>query len=106
MPMNPFEVELQKALRREEPSPGFADRVLARVQAAPPSRTGRSRPGRWLAAAAVLVALLTSGGVLRWRHERRLEGERARAQVELALEITSEKLNIALDKMKPAQEDL
>jgi hypothetical protein len=94
-----FEDELRRALRPVEPPDGFEERVRARIaerQPAGPVRDARSRlPGMrgWLAAAASLVAL--SAGT--WYYERRQaddEGVRAARDVQVALQIASEKLSI------------
>jgi len=105
--------ELKNALRREEPSSDFTGRVMARIQSAP------ARPPRWSEAlrdffrfpalrwaAAAAVCLLIAIGTLAYRqHQRNLqEGERARAQVLLALRITSSKLNVALREVRRADE--
>lgn len=82
---------LRSALRRREPPPGFAERVVERIRgqaAAPGPWRGRLW---WLAAAASLVLLLAGG----WRyHEyrQRLRAEQARDQLLEALQITGAKL--------------
>jgi hypothetical protein len=90
--MASLEDELRSALRRQEPSPDFTERVLARVSAAPVrSRPRVSQPWfRWLAA--VAAALLLAAGSLEYRHYR---GERAKEQVLLAVRIAGSKLNKA-----------
>ena len=91
--MASFEDELKSALKRQEPSPDFAERVLARVAAAPVRRA--SQPWiRWMAA--VAAALLLAAGGLEYRHYR---GERARDQVLLAVRIAGSKLNRAQKKV-------
>jgi hypothetical protein len=94
--MASLEDELRSALRRQAPSPDFADRVLARVAAAPVRRTPRvSQPWvRWVAAMA--AALLLAAGSLEYRHYR---GERAKDQVLLAVRIAGSKLNKAQKKV-------
>ena len=90
--MASLEDELRSALRRHEPSPGFAERVLARAYAAPvhPSR----RWVRW--AAAMAAALMLAVGSLEYRH---YQGERAKSQVLLAVRIAGSKLNKAQKKV-------
>jgi hypothetical protein len=84
--MASFEDELKSALKRQEPSPDFAERVLARVAAAPVRRV--SQPWiRWMAA--VAAALLLAAGGLEYRHYR---GEQAKEQVLLAVRIAGGKL--------------
>jgi hypothetical protein len=87
--MASFEDELKSALRRKEPSPDFAERLLARVAAAPVRRVSRvSQPGmRWVAA--IAAALLLAAGGLEYRHYR---GEQAKEQVLLAVRIAGSKL--------------
>ena len=118
--MNHFDDELRHALRREEPSPDFTDRVMARIaelqkQEKPREKTDWLRkvveffqPPRmkWAMAGAMAVVLLIAGfGVHRSReNERRrqaeiAEGERAKEQVMLAMRIASAKLNIAQKKV-------
>ena len=75
-----IESELKEALRRTDPPAGFADRVVRRLQAAPPSRM-RIRP---LAAAALLVFVLGGLGV----HA----AVRARKEVLTAMRIASHKV--------------
>ena len=118
--MNRFDEELKLALRREEPSPDFTDRVMARVA----ELQRREKPGeeagwlrrlaeffqpprmKWAMAGAMAVVLLIAGfGVHRSReNERRrqaeiAEGERAKEQLMLAMRIASAKLNIAQKKV-------
>lgn len=90
--------ELRAALQRRDPSPDFTNRVLARVaaeSARPASRTGSQKWTRWVAAMA--ASLLLAAGTLEVRHYR---GERAKAQVLLALRITATKLNKAQKKVQ------
>jgi hypothetical protein len=119
--MNRFDEELKLALRREEPSPDFADRVMARVaelqkQEKPREKTGWLRrlaeffqPPRmkWAAAGAMAILLVIAGFVVHHRREserNRLaeiaEGERAKEQVMLAMRIASAKLNAAQKKVR------
>jgi hypothetical protein len=86
-----IEQELQSALRRQQPSPDFTGRVLARIDA-PHAAPAPSRLRRWLAAAAAL-ALLASGGARYYAHQQSVaEAERVTQDIRLALQITSEKL--------------
>ena len=118
--MSRFDEQLELALRREEPSPDFTDRVMARIaelqrQEKPREKTDWLRkvveffqPPRmkWATAGAMAVVLLIAGfGLHRSReNERRrqaeiAEGERAKEQVMLAMRIASAKLNIAQKKV-------
>ncbi|MBO0856906.1 MAG: hypothetical protein J2P21_00320 [Chloracidobacterium sp.] len=114
--MNHFDDELKRALRREEPSPDFTDRVMRRLaelqkRGKPMEKAewlGRLteffRPTqmKWAMAGAMAVLMVIAGlGVLyRRENERRrlaeiAEGERAKEQVMLAMRIASAKLNVA-----------
>jgi len=92
--MASLEDELRSALRRREPSPDFAERVLARVSAAPVRRAQHPWVP-WLAA--IAAALLLTVGSLDYRHYR---GERAKDQVLLAMRIAGSKLNKAQKKVQ------
>ncbi|HKQ78728.1 MAG TPA: hypothetical protein VJ810_33835 [Blastocatellia bacterium] len=119
--MNRFEDELKLALRREEPSPDFTDRVMARIAELQGQEKPREKldwlrrlleffqPPRmkWAMAGAMAGLLLIAGfGVHRSReNERRrlaeiAEGERAKEQVMLAMRIASVKLNVAQKKVR------
>ncbi|HKE03463.1 MAG TPA: DUF2275 domain-containing protein, partial [Blastocatellia bacterium] len=89
--MSRFDEELELALRREEPSPDFTDRVMARIaelqrQEKPREKTDWLRKVveffqppqmRWAMAGAMAVVLLIAGfGVYRSReNERRRQAE-------------------------------
>src|SRR5262249_17982021 len=116
-----FELEkaLRQALKREEPVPDFTERLLARIaiegHELPPTpvktentwwRNLLSRfqlmfqvvPLRWAAVGALTVVLLLAPiAVQRYRAQQReiAEGEYAKEQVMLALQIASAKLNAA-----------
>jgi hypothetical protein len=92
--------ELRSALRPREPAPGFTERILARVrEPAPlPRLSWREHlavllsPRRlyWGTACVVTVFLLVAAGQ---DYRQRRQGERAKQQVMLALEVASAKLN-------------
>jgi len=113
--MSRLDDELRWALRRREPSQDFAERVLARIalqDAAPkPARGSWWRallPGpRWAMVGALACLLAVTVGVHRYRvNERtRAEGEVAKAQVMLALQIASAKLNFAQRKVLSHQDE-
>ena len=88
--MSDFEQDLRSALRREQPSPGFAARVVAGTGA----RVAPWRAG-WLTAA-IAACLLLSVGSFEYRQYR---GQKAKQQLLLALEIAGGKLNIAQRKV-------
>ena len=97
--------DLRCALKRQPPSPDFADRVLARIGRADveggrgkrKGGTGEGgKPGlpalRWLAAAAALT-LVVGGSVRYYAYQQSVaEAERVKAEIRLALQITSEKI--------------
>ena len=92
--------DLRRALQRQPPSPDFADRVLACI-ARSDVEGGRgkgeggkpARPAlRWLAAAAALT-LVVAGSVRYYAYQQNVaEAERVKAEIRLALQITSEKI--------------
>jgi len=95
-----LEDELKKALQRQDPSPGFAARVAARVEAQAKTGNIRQMPRpRWrMAWAAAIAAILTLGVVVTSEY-RRMRAERETEQAILALRITAEKLNLARTKV-------
>lgn len=124
--MSRLENELRSALSREEPSPDFTDRVMARIQSLPAKTEQEKREKidwlskiiaifepfqlKWAMAAALAILMLFTGLSLhRYRENQRMlaeiaEGERARQQVLLAMKLTSEKLNFAHRKVQQSVE--
>jgi hypothetical protein len=127
--MNSFDDELRHAFSREEPSPDFTDRVMARIAEAQKLEKPREKPDwlkrlvgffqpismkwapqmKWAMAGAMAILLIIAGFGVHTRREnerRRLaeiaEGERAKEQFMLAMRITSAKLNIAKKKIHEA----
>jgi hypothetical protein len=98
--MSRLDDELRQALRRQVPPPGFAERVLARVESRERARRRWWLPPRMTWAAALAATLLIVTGV-EFEHQRRLraEGERAKEQVMLALRITGSKLQFVKEKI-------
>jgi len=91
--MNPSDDELRRALRRVDAPAGFADRVRARIDTATPA--ARPASERWTKAALALAATLAivAGGTwYRAQEQRRAQGEEARRQVLLSLNIAGNKL--------------
>ena len=87
-----LEDELRKALRREEPPEGFAERVLARAaaQAEAPVRPWWRFPRMrlaWVAACAVPMVLLAGAGYRQW------QGEMAKRRTLVALGIAGGELH-------------
>ena len=97
--MNDFEKDLRNALERTPPPEGFADRVMKRVAregkvVSMPARTPFWR-SRWATAAIAATLVLSAGGLEYRRRQEAAQGERAKQQVMLALEIASSKLAFA-----------
>ena len=133
-----LEKELKGALRRHEPAPDFAARVMARLAESASAKRVEARSERltlwrrWAgffelpqlkwALAGALACLLLSVGAVRYRqHQYELaelaareqaaeevaeeaEGQRAKEQVMLALQIASAKLNVAQRKVRESSE--
>jgi hypothetical protein len=86
--------ELRAALRRENPSAGFAERVVARAQ----SSAKPTRAIHRMVWAAALAAMLVIGFTSTYEY-RQMKAERASRDAVLALRITAEKLNMTRDKL-------
>lgn len=90
-----LEQELKRVLGRQSPPPGFASRVMQRIE-----RERTPRRGWWRAVAASLTLTAVLGGwAAREVHQRR-EGERAKEQVLLALRIAGEKVRYAQHEVR------
>jgi len=90
-----IESDLKRALRRESPPAGFAQRVMARVDAPLPRRAPW-----WRAVAAGLLLTVLGGGWAAHKQIERREGERARDEVMLALRITGAKVRSAQEHVR------
>jgi hypothetical protein len=90
--MPDFEKQLKEALARKEPSPFFEARVLGAVKRQAKERRASAR--MWWASAIAAGLLLIAGS--EWQHQRNVReeaaGREAKARLELALKITSVKL--------------
>ena len=97
--------ELRRALRREQPPAGFAERVLQRAEAGgDPASSWWSglmhAPAFRFVATAALVIILAAGTLEYRHHEReRQAGEAAKQQLMLALRVTGSKLQYAQQKV-------
>jgi hypothetical protein len=97
-----MENELRKALRRESPPAGFADRVIAK--AGQPVRLPSRQPW-WkfrplvFANAFLLTAVLSIGGLMYKRHEEQRALE-ARRQLVTALNVTRASLQKAQERIR------
>lgn len=93
------EEDLRRALRRESPAPGFASRVMQRIE-----REEKPQPRRpwWRAVAASLtLTALVGAGAAYQDHQRHVrEGEQAKEQVLLALRIAGEKVRYAQTEVR------
>jgi hypothetical protein len=86
--------ELRAALRREDPSPDFAKRVVARAKVSP----ARKSPMPRMIWAAAMAAMLAIGFTAMFEY-RQMKAERAGRDAVIALRITAEKLNMTRDKI-------
>jgi hypothetical protein len=90
--MDDFEKQIQQALQRKDPSPFFEARVLAAARRDAQARRARWR--MWWAGAVAASLLVVTGSA--WQYQKieheRMAGEQAKARLELALKITSVKL--------------
>ena len=93
--MKSLEDDLRAALRRQEPPPGFAARVMSRLDRTPWWRAWR----RW-AVAAAMVLVVAAGAEYRHQRAERIAGEAARRQVLQALRITGAKLRLVQSKVQ------
>ena len=83
--MDDLELRLQQTLRRKQPPSGFKACVLAR------SRKRRRPSWTWIPIAAAAAVLIGLAGT---QYDQYRQGQRAKQQLILALEITSAKLAI------------
>jgi hypothetical protein len=95
--------DVLRALQREDPPEGFAERTLARLVEAGVTRRGpswRSGPFLWMAAASLAACLVMVTGVAQFRlSHREAAGRRAAEELTLALRITSERLHEVQSKL-------
>lgn len=86
-----IEEQLKSALSRKQPSSDFANRVMAATR-----QTGNPATRKhWRAAAAVLMLTVLLGAWSARQIAERREGERARDEVMLALQIAGAKVRYA-----------
>jgi hypothetical protein len=93
-----LEQDLEKALRRESPAPGFAGRVMERIEREETQR--RRKPVWWRAAAASVLFTLVVGGYGTHKYVEHQRGERAKEQVLEAMRIAGEKVRIAQQEVR------
>ncbi len=100
-----LENDLKRTLRPESPAPGFASRVMERIEAEGrplPRSQAASHRNRWwwrAAAASVMLTALAGGWTAHEIRQRR-EGERAKEQVLLAMRIAGEKVRFAQQEVR------
>jgi len=103
-PIDGFEQHLRDQLALRSAPAGFADRVMSRIAPQPRRTPFFWRPLWSLTAVAAVLVLAVFGGVEHDRQQR-IAGERARAQVLLALRITGTTLHDVQQKIS-AEENL
>ena len=98
--MDDFEKQIKDALSRKDPSPFFEARVLGAVKRQ--AREHRASSRMWWASAIAAALLMITGGV--WQHQQTMReeaaGKEAKARLELALKITSVKLQRISQKVE------
>ena len=99
---NDLDDQLRKALRPVDPGEGFADRVLARIEATSAARSRRWLPPRFRGLPVALAASAVLGAVLIhvWQVDREQRGLEARRQLIEALHVTGEKLDLVYRSVK------
>src|SRR5438045_483510 len=90
-----LEDDLKGALARKSAPDGFAQRVMTRFDAGRIAGATQRRMRPWRAIAAGLLLTAVAGGWAAQKAIERREGERARAEVLLALHIASAKVRTA-----------
>lgn len=93
-----LEDQLTRALRRESPAPGFASRVMQRIERG--EAPGARHWWRTVAASLTLTALVGAGAAYQDHQRRVREGEQAKEQVLLALRIAGEKVRYAQHEVR------
>ena len=91
--MTDFDRQLSEALKRREPPRDLTAAVMARIE--PPRRASFS-PRLWVPMGIAATLIL---GLATYRWEEIQRGREAKRQVMLALEVTSQKLAIAGEKV-------
>lgn len=101
--MSQFERDLKESLKRREPPPGFAERVLAHTYAT-------EKPGffgwRGLVAVAALVLVMVGGGLFVQEQRRQAEAEQKKEHLMAALRITGSKLRLVEERLDAIRQRL
>lgn len=85
-----FEEALRRALRRESPAAGFANRVHKRMEVRRAKRLTRY----WMAVAAMAAVSIAAGTAVHdYEEHRQAEASKAGEEVVIALKLTSNKLH-------------
>jgi negative regulator of sigma E activity len=92
-----LENDLKRALRRQAPAPGFAGRVMQRIESEPAKK---QRPVWWRAAAASVTLAAILGGYATHKVAEHRRGERAKEQVLTAMRIAGEKVRYAQQEVR------
>jgi hypothetical protein len=102
--------DLRRALRRKAAPDDFSDRVLARIQRRVLAAgftaqvSGRRTLAlRWLTAAAAVAVIAVGAARYYMYYQTIAEAERVKAEIRLALQITSEKLSLVQRKVQDSQ---
>lgn len=96
-----LENDLKHALRRQAPAPGFAGRVMERLQSQETIELQHpKRPAWWRAAAASVTLAALLGGYATHRVVEHRRGERAKEQVLEAMRIAGEKVRYAQQEVR------
>ena len=96
-PSASLRTDLERALRRRAPEPGFAQRVLARIDE---DRSVGRRSVWWRTAAASVTLALLLGGYATHKVVEIRRGEKAKEQLLLAMHIAGEKVSVARDQVR------
>lgn len=91
------EDDLKRVLRRQAPAPGFAGRVLQRIEE---EDHPKRRPVWWRAAAASVTLAVILGGYATHRVVEHRRGEHAKEQVLTAMRIAGEKVRYAQQEVR------
>jgi hypothetical protein len=96
-----LEDDLKRALRRQSPPAGFADRVMQRIEQESTKADPRTRgPVWWRAAAASVTLAAILGGYATHRVVEHRRGEHAKEQVLTAMRIAGEKVRYAQQEVR------
>lgn len=99
-----LENDLKRALRRQAPAPGFAGRVMQRIETdneVPRNAPRQPRnPVWWRAAAASVTLAVLLGGYATHRVIEHRRGEHAKEQVLTAMRIAGEKVRYAQQEVR------